>query len=57
MTFPFPFTLEMDTDAARTFSLGSAHKTTLKHIDCRLEWVKKLRDRDIMTAVHVKVLG
>ena len=40
MTFPIPFTLEMDNDAARIFCLGSAHKTKLKHIDCRQEWVK-----------------
>ena len=55
MTFPFPFTLEMDNGAARIFCLlvGSAHKTKLKHIDCRQEWVRKLRDRDIMTPVHV----
>ena len=52
MAFPFPFTLEMDNDAARIFCLGSAHKTKLKHIDCRQEWVKKLRDRGIMTPVH-----
>ena len=51
MTFPFPFTLEMD--AAPIFCLGSAHKTKLKHIDCRQEWVEMLRDRDIMTPVHV----
>ena len=30
MTFPIPFTLEMDNDAARIFCLGSAHKTKLK---------------------------
>ena len=52
VTFPFPFTLEMDNDAARIFCLGSAHKTKLKHIDCCQEWVRKLRDRDIMTPVH-----
>ena len=53
--FPFPFTLEMDNDAARIFCLGSAHKTKLKHngIDCRQEWVRTLRSRDIMTPVHV----
>ena len=55
MTFPIPFTPEMDNDAARIFCLGSAHKTklALKHIDCRQEWVRKLRDRNIMTPAHV----
>ena len=55
MTFPFPFTLEMDNDAARIFCIGSAHKTKLKHIDCRQEWVRKLRDRNIMTPVQCHV--
>ena len=53
MTFPIPFTLEMDNDAARTLCLGSAHKTKLKHIDCRQECVRCLRDRKTMTPVHV----
>ena len=53
MTFPIPFTLEMDNYAARIFCLGSAHKTKLKHIDCRQEWVRTLRNRAIMTPVHV----
>ena len=52
MIFLFPFTLEMDNDAARIFCLGTAHKTKLKHIDCCQEWVKTLRNRDIMTPVH-----
>ena len=55
MIFPFPFTLEMDNVAARTFCLDTAHKTKLmiKHIDCRQEWVKTVRNRDVMTPVHV----
>ena len=53
MTFPIPFTLEMDNDTACIFCLGSAHKTKLKHIDCHQYWIRKLRDRDIMTPVHV----
>ena len=55
MIFPFPFTLEMDDDAARTFCLGTAHKTKLKHIDRRQEWVKTLRNRDVMTPVQCHV--
>ena len=55
MIFPFPFTLEMDNDAARMFCLGSAHKTKLKHIDCHQEWVRTLRNRDIMTPVQCHV--
>ena len=47
MTFPFTLEILMDNDAARTFCLGSAHKTKLKHIDCCQEWVRMLRDREI----------
>ena len=53
MNFPFPFTLEMDNDAAKIFCQGTAHKTKLKHIDCRQEWVQTLRDRGLMTPVHI----
>ena len=28
-------------------------KSKLKHVDCRQEWVRVLRDRDICTPVHV----
>ena len=48
MFFPFPSTLEMDNDAARIFCLGAAHKTELKHIGCRQEWVRTLHNRDII---------
>ena len=42
MLLPSPFALEMDNGAARVFCLVAAHKTKLKHIDCRQlqEWVK-----------------
>ena len=55
MNFPFPFTLEMDNDAARIFCLGTAHKTKLKQIDCRQEWARTLSNcyRDLVTPVHV----
>ena len=56
MIFPFPFVLEMYNDAGRIIvCLGSAHKTKLKHIECRQEWVRTLRNRDIMTPVHAIV--
>jgi len=51
--FPTPFVLEMDNNAARIFCHGSALKTKLKHIDCRQEWVKTLRDRNIMLPAYV----
>ena len=53
--FPKPFRLQMDNDAARVFADGSAFKTRMKHMDCRQEWVKMLRDKDICTPVHVPI--
>ena len=53
MEFPFPFTLEVDNETARIFANASAHRSKLKHIDCRQEWVKILRDKSVCTPVHV----
>ena len=53
MEFPKPFVLEMDNTAAKAFCSGSSQKTKLKHIDCRQEWVRMLRDRSIMAPAHV----
>jgi hypothetical protein len=51
--FPKPFELRMDNEAAICFTKDSCFKSKLKHIDCRQEWVKILRDHDICTPVHV----
>ena len=51
--FPKPFRLKMDNAAAQCFAEDSCFKSELKHIDCRQEWVKILRDRDICIPVHV----
>ena len=53
MEFPRPFILEMDNEAARIFSNASAQKTKLKHIDCRQEWVRTLRNRNLLRPAHV----
>jgi hypothetical protein len=53
LDFPLPFALQMDNAAAQIFAEGSAFKTKLKHIDCRQEWVKTLRDRKICIPLHV----
>ena len=45
--FPKPFLLQMDNEAAKCFADDSCFKTKLKHIDCRQEQVKLLRDKDI----------
>lgn len=53
LEFPLPCILQMDNATAQTFAEGSAFKTKLKHIDCRQEWVKTLRDREICIPLHV----
>lgn len=53
LDFPRPFKIQMDNTVAGSFTLGTAFKSKLKHIDCRQEWVKVLRDRNICTPVHV----
>ena len=51
--FPTPFILEVDNQAAEIFINDTAFKSKLKHIDCRQEWVKTLRNRNIMVPKHV----
>ena len=53
LTFPFPIILQIDNDACKVFMNNSAGKTKLKHIDCRQEWVRTLRNKDIVRATHV----
>ena len=53
MSFPIPFELQMDNTTAEAFSKGTVKRSKLKHIDCRQEWVKTLRNKSVMYAVHV----
>ena len=53
LNFPKPFMLQVDNQAAEIFINDSAFKSKLKHIDCRQEWVKTLRDKAIMKPTHV----
>ena len=53
LKFPSPFILEVDNQAAEIFINDSAFKSKLKHIDCRQEWVKTLRDKTIMKPTHI----
>ena len=53
LPFTWPVILEMDNEAARIFTEGGAMKTKLKHIDCRQEWVKMLRDKKVIIPKHV----
>ena len=51
--FDMPMCLEMDNTTAECFANESAFKSKLKHIDCRQQWVRVLRDKDIIVPKHV----
>ena len=53
MEFPYPFTLEVDNDTARIFANATAQRSKLKHIDCRQEWVKTLRNKNVCNTMHI----
>ena len=48
-----PFKIEVDNQAAIIFTKGNAQKTKMKHIDCRLEWVRMLRNKEIVQVEHI----
>lgn len=51
--FPKPFLLQMDNDAARIFADATCSRSRMKHIDCALEWVRILRDKQICIPTRV----
>ena len=51
--FPLPFTLQMGNKAAEAFTNNTALKTKLRHIDVHQEWVKTLRNKNIIKPIHV----
>ena len=53
MDFPKPFVLLVDNTTAEAFANRSVHKSKLKHIDCRQEWVLTLRDKAICKLAHI----
>ena len=53
MEFKLPAILRMDNAAAEVFTNNTANKTRLKHIDCRQEWVKMLRNKSLVKPLHV----
>ena len=53
MPFPIPFELGMDNTTAEAFCNDTVKRSKLKHIDCRQEWVKLLRNKNVMKAKHV----
>ena len=53
LEFKLPFIMEVDNEAARIFSEGNGGRTKMKHIDCRQEFVKTLRDKKVVKCVHL----
>ena len=51
--FPKPFVLQIDNSACESFAKADARRSKLKHIDCRQEWIKTLRNKNIMVPKHV----
>ena len=54
MEFPYPFTPDVDNGTARIFANATAQRSNLKHIDCRQEWVKTLRNKDVCNTVPIQ---
>jgi len=53
MEFPKPFTLLVDNTTAEAFMNCTVKRSKLKHIDCRQEWCKMLRNKKIVLPEHV----
>jgi hypothetical protein len=51
--FPKPMLLQVDNTTAEIFANDTAFRSRLKHIDARQEWVKTLRDHDLVKVIHV----
>ena len=51
--FPMPFRVLTDSTTAATFANGSAIKTTLRHVDQRLNWVRMCRDNRVSWPQHI----
>ena len=47
-----PVTHFVDNKAAEAFAAGTVKRSKLKHIDCRQEWVKALRNAHIVNVQH-----
>ena len=48
-----PIIMQGDNTACEAFINHTAFRTKLKHIDCRQEWVRTLRNKEVLIPVHV----
>ena len=53
MDFSDVIELGVDNTTAKAFADRTCSKSKLKHIDCRQEWVKTLRNKEIVKLVYV----
>ena len=53
VNFPRPAHLLMDNTAAEAFTKNTVVRTKLKHNDVRQEWVRCLRDHNLLVPLHV----
>ena len=51
--FPKPDVLNIDNTAVEAFTNDTVIRTKLKHIDVRQDWVRVLRDHDIIVPKHI----
>ena len=56
LPFPLPATIQVDNMSAVVFQSARAPKSRLVHLDCRLTWVKQLRDGGVFNVVHTPTL-
>ena len=48
-----PIIMQIDNTACEAFINHTAFRTKLKHIDCRQEWVRLIRDKEVLLPTHV----
>ena len=56
LPFPLPMTIHVDNSAAIVFQSARAPRSRLVHLDCRLTWVKQLRDGGVFSVIHTPTL-
>ena len=51
--FPIPIELQVDNKTAIAYHKSDVNRTKLKHIDARQEWVKMIRDKQLLRMIKV----
>ena len=53
VSYPTEELIKVDNDTAHIFANATAQRSKLKHIDCRQEWVKTLRNKNVCNTMHI----